>query len=101
MILSGYADMRALVAAINEAHIQSYLGKPWDDDELRSSLAQALALYDKMVESEGLADMARSQQGVISPHEAALKQLEAKNPALVRVNWAPNGGVMLEHDEDE
>lgn len=101
MILSGYADMPALIAAINEAKIHCFLGKPWDDGELRAAVVHALALHERLRASEELADLARLQQGTLTPHELELKRLENRNPVLARVNWAPNGGVMLEEDDDE
>ncbi len=101
MVLSGYADMPALVAAINEARIHCFLGKPWDDAELRSAVVQALALHERLRDSEDLADVARLQLGDLTAHELEVKRLENTNPALVRVNWAPNGGVLLEHEDDE
>ena len=35
ILLTGYADMNATVAAINEGHIYRYIHKPWDETELR------------------------------------------------------------------
>ncbi len=35
MILSGHADMQAVIDAINKGAVYRFLTKPWDDDELR------------------------------------------------------------------
>ena len=35
ILLTGYADMKATVAAINEGQIYRYIHKPWDETELR------------------------------------------------------------------
>jgi two-component system NtrC family sensor kinase len=42
IVLSGYADTAAVVAAINEGQIYKFIPKPWNDDELRVTVAKAL-----------------------------------------------------------
>jgi response regulator RpfG family c-di-GMP phosphodiesterase len=44
VLLTGYADTGAAVAAINRGRIFRYLTKPWDDAELRSVVRQGLDL---------------------------------------------------------
>jgi len=43
MVLSGYADITAIVAAINQGNIFKFLNKPWDSEELHGVVAQAFA----------------------------------------------------------
>lgn len=43
MILSGMADMDGLIRAINGAEIYRFMSKPWDDDDMRATVAGALA----------------------------------------------------------
>ena len=38
MMLTGYADMPSLIAAINEGRIWRYIPKPWEPDDLRICL---------------------------------------------------------------
>lgn len=45
IVLSGYAEMAVVVEAINEGGIYKYLSKPWNDDELRITLANAVTLF--------------------------------------------------------
>ncbi len=45
MILSGYADAPVLLSAINEGHVYRFLTKPWDNDELRFTVANAMERY--------------------------------------------------------
>lgn len=42
MILSGYADLSAVTEAVNGGAIYRFLTKPWDDDELRKTIRDAL-----------------------------------------------------------
>lgn len=41
ILLTGYADMNATIAAINEGQIYRYIHKPWDETELRLTVRQA------------------------------------------------------------
>jgi two-component system, NtrC family, sensor kinase len=46
IVLSGYADTGAIVSAINEGQIYRFVAKPWNDDELRVTVANALERHD-------------------------------------------------------
>jgi len=43
ILLTGYADITSTINAINDGQIYRYISKPWDDDELRLIIRQALA----------------------------------------------------------
>jgi two-component system NtrC family sensor kinase len=45
MVLSGYADTAAVVAAINEGQIYKFIPKPWNDDELRMTVIKAIETF--------------------------------------------------------
>jgi DNA-binding NtrC family response regulator len=98
IILSGYADLNALVGAINEAKIYRFLSKPWNDYELVSAVAEALAFRELLVEREHLADEARVAKGKLSPEEAEARRLEALEPGITKVNWGPDGSVILDEE---
>ncbi len=46
IVLSGYADTGAIVSAINEGQIYRFVPKPWNDDEVRVTVTNALERYD-------------------------------------------------------
>jgi two-component system probable response regulator PhcQ len=50
LLLSGKADINALIRTINETHVYRYIAKPWDKDELLSSIRQALSYRDAIME---------------------------------------------------
>ncbi|HBX55889.1 MAG TPA: diguanylate cyclase [Pseudomonas sp.] len=41
IVLSGYTDLKSVTDAINQGAIYKFLTKPWDDEQLRSTIAQA------------------------------------------------------------
>ncbi|MCK9988092.1 MAG: hypothetical protein AzoDbin1_04564 [Azoarcus sp.] len=43
MVLSGYANVDAITRAINNGAVSKFLLKPWDDEELRSTIRDAFA----------------------------------------------------------
>jgi len=50
MLFTGYADLEAIIAAINQGHIYQFLKKPWQPDELLAAVREAAAEYDRLVE---------------------------------------------------
>jgi DNA-binding NtrC family response regulator len=56
IILSGHADMPELVRAINEAHIDFFIVKPWTEYDLKKALLEAIRHYDIRHENRLLAD---------------------------------------------
>ncbi|HCZ14623.1 MAG TPA: response regulator [Candidatus Accumulibacter sp.] len=98
LILSGYADLNGLIAAINEAGIVRFIAKPWNNYELVATIAQALAYQELQNETQRMADEARLQLGQLSAEDFERKRLEALEPGITRVNWGPDGSVMLDPD---
>jgi signal transduction histidine kinase len=54
LLFTAYADIRAVIDAINQGHIFRYLAKPWDPDELRAVVRQAVEHHDLIVEKNRL-----------------------------------------------
>ena len=96
LILSGYADLNGLIAAINEAGISRFISKPWNDYELISAIGQALAVRELTLENQRLADQTRLAMGTLSAEDIELKRLEADEPGITHVNWGPDGSVLLD-----
>ena len=42
LLLTGYADLTSAVAAVNKGNIYRYLSKPWEDNDVRITVQQAL-----------------------------------------------------------
>ncbi|PWG82493.1 response regulator [Pararcticibacter amylolyticus] len=47
ILLTGYADMSAVVDAVNKGKIFHYLAKPWDENELDMTIERAYEVYKK------------------------------------------------------
>src|SRR5690606_33540117 len=45
ILLTGYADMSAVVDAVNKGKIFYYLSKPWSEEELTNTIQRAYEIY--------------------------------------------------------
>jgi response regulator RpfG family c-di-GMP phosphodiesterase len=96
LILSGYADLNGLIAAINEAGISRFIAKPWNDYELVAAIGQALAMRELTLENQHLADQVRLAAGAISAEEIERKRLETEEPGITQVLWGADGSVLID-----
>tara|TARA_B100000780_G_scaffold122129_1_gene85643 strand:- start:13039 stop:13587 length:549 start_codon:yes stop_codon:yes gene_type:complete len=55
MLLTGHADIDAVIDAINKGRIYKYISKPWNEAELRKLVEEASALYKTRTDSEAQA----------------------------------------------
>jgi signal transduction histidine kinase len=69
LLFTGYADIRAVIEAINHGNVFRYLTKPWDPDELQAVIRQGCERYDMIVERKQL-----------------MGELQEKNEELQRTN---------------
>lgn len=45
MLMTGFSDIGAVMDAINRGQVYKYLVKPWQDDELRMHIQNAIEIY--------------------------------------------------------
>jgi DNA-binding NtrC family response regulator len=85
IIFTGYADLKAVIDAVNRGEIYRYLTKPWDPDELCAVLRQACDHYEVLAERHRLLADARD-------HLAQALTLPA---GPVSESWAEAGRALL------
>jgi response regulator RpfG family c-di-GMP phosphodiesterase len=71
ILLTGYADMTAVVDAVNKGKIFHYVTKPWDEEELNSTISRA---YAKYLEKSELKSMNEKLEGSNDQLEFLLRQ---------------------------
>lgn len=69
MLFTGYADIQAVINAVNEGHIFRYILKPWDSIELEGIIRQGIEQYELLAERRRL-----------------IAELQAANARLVDAN---------------
>lgn len=52
ILLTGYADMNAVIDAINKGKIFHYLTKPWNEEELDMAITRAYEVYKQRLEEK-------------------------------------------------
>lgn len=54
IVLSGYADKDMMAEVVNKTNLWRYIMKPWDDDELKIQIRNAVELYQETYEKKQL-----------------------------------------------
>jgi response regulator RpfG family c-di-GMP phosphodiesterase len=54
VLLTGYADMNAVIDAVNKGKIFHYLTKPWNEEELDMTIQRAYDIYKQRIELKEL-----------------------------------------------
>ena len=70
ILLTGYADISATIAAINQGAIHRYIAKPWDDQEMLMVVGEALRRRELELENTRLLSITQAQNDAL----AALNQ---------------------------
>jgi DNA-binding NtrC family response regulator len=55
ILLTGFSDINAVMDAINRGQVYKYLVKPWQNDELKMYIENALEIYNLRTENKELA----------------------------------------------
>ena len=90
IMFTGYADIKAVIDAINQGQIYRYLTKPWDPDELRAVLHQACEQYEQHVERRQLL---RDLRDHVAEGQALVPRLAAGQAEAER--FAQAGAALL------
>jgi light-regulated signal transduction histidine kinase (bacteriophytochrome) len=78
ILFTGYADISAVIEAVNEGQVYHYLAKPWQPEELRAVVEQGVERYRLVTENRRLLDELQK----------ANRDLEAANRELNEfVSW--------------
>ena len=82
IMLTGYADMEALVRAVNAGHIYQYITKPWEPEELHIHVHRAVESYEMAQELKSRYQEIVRLNGEL---EEARQKLEQENVQLRHV----------------
>jgi FixJ family two-component response regulator len=52
VLFTGFADLEAIIEAINQGHIFKFLKKPWQPEELLAIVREAAREYDRIVDRD-------------------------------------------------
>lgn len=62
IMLTGHADVNAVMGAVNEGAVYKFITKPWNDEDLRLTVSLALEQYDLIEENTALRNQQKNQE---------------------------------------
>jgi serine/threonine-protein kinase len=51
MLLTGYSDLAAIVGSLNDGEVYRFVSKPWDNEEIQKTIAEAVAIALELAET--------------------------------------------------
>ncbi|HEY7117569.1 MAG TPA: hybrid sensor histidine kinase/response regulator [Tepidisphaeraceae bacterium] len=85
LLFTGYADVRAVVDAINRGNVYRYITKPWDPDELMAIIREACDRYDLIEERRHLIAQLQTKNVELEQVNAELRRMDELKSAFIRV----------------
>lgn len=74
IMLTGYADVNSIMGAVKDGAVYKFITKPWNDEDLRLTVALALQQFVLIHENRRLKDIARQQQTKIKSFAGLFEQ---------------------------
>ena len=94
VLLTGHADLKVAVQAINEGEVFRFLTKPWDEFELRITLKHILEFLKLRRENQLLVNTVQKQQTLID-------KMNTEHPGIFNVERDETGAIILDMDLDD
>jgi signal transduction histidine kinase len=85
MLFTGYADIHAVISAVNEGHIFRYILKPWDTVELEGIIRQGVEQYDLLAERKRLVSELQAANGELLRANEELARVDQLKTAFIEV----------------
>jgi serine/threonine-protein kinase len=77
LLLTGYSDLTAIVGSVNEAEVFRFINKPWKQDEIRATLAEAVEIAQMKAPVAASAAPTEQMQKLVAGRHAGLLLLDA------------------------
>lgn len=85
LLFTGYADIKAVIDAINQGNVYRYITKPWDPDELQSVIREAVNRYDLIIERNALTEELKLKNAELAKANEDLRHSDALKAAFIHV----------------
>ncbi|MEK6531116.1 MAG: HD domain-containing phosphohydrolase [Deltaproteobacteria bacterium] len=87
IILTGYADLKSIMAAVNSGEVFRYITKPWDDDELKAVVRGAIDHYAVVAENLILQELTKRQNSELKQMNRSLEAKVLEKTKKIRDNF--------------
>lgn len=85
LLFTGYADIKAVIDAINQGNVFRYITKPWDPEELQTIIRQAVEQFDLREERKRLLTDLRAKNEELEQTNRELRQAHELKAAFIKV----------------
>ena len=92
IMLTGHADLKSVLDAVDQGEVYRFLLKPWDDEELKMTIRQALDYYHLWRENRTLIRTVKKQGQI-------LQELEREHPGISLVEKDEDDSIVLGGEE--
>lgn len=89
ILLTGRGTLTSALRAINDGEVHRFLTKPWDDDELREVVAQALVRLEELRRQQSADQQAARRRALIA-------DLEREQPGISSVTRDVDGVYVID-----
>ncbi len=102
-VLSGFADVATILEAINNGEVYRYLGKPWNDEEIKVTLRQCFEHYFLKQSNVQLMKKVEAQcEDLMNLNSRLGKKLKDKRSSFDRAhvffNHMPSSSICIDND---
>ncbi len=101
MIMTGYSDIEVVIQSINEGHVYRYITKPWDKNELKMIIDNALETYRLKDENQQLLDRLTIANQKLEEYAAGLEEKVRQRTQVLEKNMALLESEILERKKVE
>jgi len=88
MILTGYSDIDVVIQSINQGHVYRYITKPWDKNELKIIIDNALETYRLKNENQILLEDLKKANLKLEEYATDLEQKVLERTKVLEKNMA-------------
>ena len=89
ILITGYPDLDSAIRAINNGQVYRFITKPWENEELRLIIKQALDYYDVLRDNRALIKIAKKQA-------EALIAMQKKYPQIPKSDFDKTGIYIID-----
>ena len=88
VILTGHAELKIAISAINEGEIFRFLTKPWEDDMLKLTIREAIAQRVRLLEKA-------DEEGKDEERRKHYDKLEDICPGITKIKRDSDGSIII------
>src|SRR3954467_14307344 len=85
LLVTGYADIRAVIDAINQGNVYRYITKPWEPEELQAVIREAAERYELVAERKRLMEELKAKNEQLQQTNEELRRANELKGAFIQV----------------